>query len=250
MKQIKLKIPNYLKLAMQFDKTYFDVPVRENKELLVSVKSVISKNKLKVYFSKDKTGDKNKIYVVRKGLIEPLLKVINKLNEKELTLRFEYAYRTLVGQKKMYMEFVKRIQKEHPDLDREAQLSIAGIYGAWNFATAAHVGGAAVDITLVDMNGKDIDMGVRYLENGPKTTTKSKQISKFAQKNRQLLCKTMEASGFANYPFEYWHFSMGDKVAAKIQGKKFAIYGPVEYKPRNRSIRFLSEKEQKRRFID
>lgn len=248
MKQIKLKIPNYLKLAMRFDKTYFDIPVVENKELLVSIKSVISKNKLKVYFSKDKTGDKNKIYVVRKGLIEPLLIVINKLNEKGLTLRFEYAYRTLAGQKNMYMEFVKRIEKERPDLDRETQLSIAGIYGAWNFATAAHVGGAAVDITLVDMNGDDIDMGVRYLESGPKTTTKSKQISKLAQKNRQLLCKIMETSGFANYPFEYWHFSMGDKVAAKIQGKKFAIYGPVDFNPIDQSVRYLSNEEQQERF--
>jgi D-alanyl-D-alanine dipeptidase len=245
-----VKIPNYLKSAMRFDKTYLDIPVKESKEKLVSINDLFKKEKLTVFFSKDKRGDKIKIYVIREGLTKPLINVVKELNKLGLTLRFEYAYRTVEGQKKIYLEMIKRIENEYPKADRDTQLRIAGIYAAWNLATAAHVGGAALDVMLVDIKGRDIDMGAKYLESSTKTTTNSKQISKIAMKNRRILLKVTKKYGFANYPFEFWHFSQGDKIAARIQNKKFAIYGPVVYKKPNVPISFLSKEDQEKRFID
>jgi D-alanyl-D-alanine dipeptidase len=234
---------------MRFDKTYFDIPVKESKEDFVSIKDIFTSEKMPVFFSKNKTGDKRKIYAVRSGLTKPLINVVKELNKQGLTLRFEYAYRTATGQKRVYLEMLRRTVKQYPKIDRETQLRIAGIYAAWNLATAAHVGGAAIDVLPVDINGKDIDMGAEYLESSSKTTTNSKLISKFARKNRRILLRVMKKYGFANYPYEYWHFCMGDKIATRVQNKKFAIYGPVIYQGINKPIKFLSEQEQQERFV-
>lgn len=244
----KFKIPDYLNKAMEFDEGYFDMPLIECGENLVSIKDTFRNEGIKVYFSRHKAGDQRKIYWVRKGLIEPLLSAARELAEKGFYLRFEFAYRTTEGQKRMYRVSVRRTVKKFPEFDRETQLKIAGIYSAWNFATSAHVGGAAVDVKLVSFNGEDVDMGAKYWDTSSNITSNSHEMPTVAVQNRRILLSAMEKSGFANYPFEYWHFSMGDRIAAHIQRKQYAIYGPVDFNPIDQSIRFLSDEEQQKRF--
>lgn len=221
-------VPPSLLKAIEFDKTYFPIPIKECNEKLVSVKEILEKEKLPFQFNEKLTGTGEKrLFYLREGLIAPLLAVMKDLKGNGLVLRFEYLYRRLEEQKKLFENSVKKTIKQYPDLDHRRILEIAGIFVAATPDTAAHISGAALDVTLLDLNYKQVDLGVPYLFQGPQNATDSSDVPVSAREKRKLLCCVMEKHGFANYPFEYWHFSMGDKIAARILGKEYAIYGPV-----------------------
>lgn len=84
---------------------------------------------------------------------------------------------------------------------------------------SVHNFGAAVDLTIVDSKGKELDMGAGYddfreiafpkfeqhfLNSGELTI---KQIN-----NRKLLRKVMSSQGFRNIPSEWWHFNAYSRI--------------------------------------
>lgn len=83
--------------------------------------------------------------------------------------------------------------------------------------------GVAVDITIVDENGKPLDMGTDYFEFSliakPKLEDKflkNKQLTQQQLDNRQLQRQTMEAAGFIPSDTKWWQFeAMSLKAAAK-----------------------------------
>lgn len=93
-----------------------------------------------------------------------------------------------------------------------------------------HTTGAAIDLTLEDASGQDVDMGSPIDE-----TTERSYPNHFAgstvpelqavHQNRCLLNEVMSTAGFARHGNEWWHFSMGDQMWAWILNKPFAIYG-------------------------
>ena len=71
-----------------------------------------------------------------------------------------------------------------------------------------HSRGSTVDLTIVDSNGNDLDMGSRIDMLDPISHVISDEISQAAQKNRLLLKEIMEKHGFEGYEKEWWHFSL------------------------------------------
>ncbi len=49
-----------------------------------------------------------------------------------------------------------------------------------------------------------------------------------ARKNRRLLFNVMSQAGFANNPTEWWHYSIGDQMWAKLLDKDAAYYPATE----------------------
>ena len=88
-----------------------------------------------------------------------------------------------------------------------------------------HCTGAAVDITLVDKNFKELNMGTKINAISDKTYTCAKDIPEISRINRNLLIHTMKKVGFVNYPLEWWHWSYGDRIYTFYKNKKYAIYG-------------------------
>lgn len=93
-----------------------------------------------------------------------------------------------------------------------------------------HSTGAAVDLTLQDAAGGEIDMGGRIDE----TTTRShpdhyanatSPPGRKFHEYRVLLDTVMTSAGFSRHPNEWWHFSLGDQMWAWAQGKSAAVYG-------------------------
>lgn len=90
-----------------------------------------------------------------------------------------------------------------------------------------HNYGIAVDITIVDASGQELDMGFSPFR---KSTielywqyAKKKlgvQLSAEQKRNRRLLADTMKAAGFIPLSFEWWHFNGMPKAEA---GKRFRI---------------------------
>jgi D-alanyl-D-alanine dipeptidase len=99
-------------------------------------------------------------------------------------------------------------------------------------SVAGHPTGGAVDATIVDAQGKELDMGTKIgdFSDPEKIKTFSKKISKKQLKNRLLLHEVMVKEGFAPFYGEWWHFSYGDREWACFYGKKRSIYSPIEFK--------------------
>ena len=73
-----------------------------------------------------------------------------------------------------------------------------------------HNRGAAVDITLIDAKGKELDMGTPYDDFTERASFASKDVSEKAYLNRKLLRETMIQFGFVPMETEWWHFDFKD----------------------------------------
>ncbi len=69
-----------------------------------------------------------------------------------------------------------------------------------------HNRGCAVDITLVDSKGNELDMGTKLDDFSEKAHRDYKNLSSEVVENRKLLQKVMEKHGFKGLPTEWWHF--------------------------------------------
>lgn len=70
-----------------------------------------------------------------------------------------------------------------------------------------HNRGVAVDLSLADMDGKEVDMGTAYDYFGPEAHRDYTQLPDPILQRRQLLRSTMETHGFQSIRTEWWHFS-------------------------------------------
>ncbi len=69
-----------------------------------------------------------------------------------------------------------------------------------------HNRGAAVDVTLVDAKGKELDMGSEFDSFSEMSNSDAKGLSEQVQKNRDVLTSAMQMFGFTPNPKEWWHF--------------------------------------------
>ncbi len=140
------------------------------------------------------------------------------------------AYRPLEAQKKLWDEVVKEQKKHHPDLAETSEefLAICDTYCANPYRQGSgHQSAGAIDITLCDEKGNDFFMGSKIREFNEKSDFNA-PVSDEAKKNRLLLRESLEKSGFINYPSEWWHYSFGDRLWAKLTGSKIAIFGKLD----------------------
>ncbi len=74
-----------------------------------------------------------------------------------------------------------------------------------------HNRGIAVDITILDRNGKPLDMGTAFDEFSPKSHHTYRELSPEVLKNRSLLKATMAAVGLHHIDTEWWHYAWNGK---------------------------------------
>lgn len=93
-----------------------------------------------------------------------------------------------------------------------------------------HSTGAAVDLTLQDASGREVDMGCSIDETTERAfpdfySDATTPPGRAAHASRELLNEVMTAAGFSRHANEWWHFSRGDQMAAAARREPFAIYG-------------------------
>tara|TARA_B100000989_G_scaffold296309_1_gene279286 strand:+ start:4263 stop:4829 length:567 start_codon:yes stop_codon:yes gene_type:complete len=81
-----------------------------------------------------------------------------------------------------------------------------------------HSRGTAVDLTLVDKNNNELDMGTGFDEFSSLSYHSSKYISKKAFRNRMLLLGLMTSAGWDFFRNEWWHYQL-------FNSKKFPLLG-------------------------
>ncbi|MEO5372827.1 MAG: D-alanyl-D-alanine dipeptidase [Alphaproteobacteria bacterium] len=73
-----------------------------------------------------------------------------------------------------------------------------------------HSRGVAVDVTLMDGEGRDLDMGTPFDTFSPTSHHGALDIPVAAQRNRLLLIGLMTAAGWDFYRNEWWHYQVFD----------------------------------------
>tara|TARA_Y100001968_G_scaffold332542_1_gene391082 strand:+ start:6386 stop:7105 length:720 start_codon:yes stop_codon:yes gene_type:complete len=93
-----------------------------------------------------------------------------------------------------------------------------------------HSTGGAVDLTLLDSQGIQLNMGCDIDCIGAVSTPNyfadsSNDKDQLFNSRRLLLTKVMSKAGFVQHPHEWWHFSFGDQLWAWTMNYSNAIYG-------------------------
>jgi D-alanyl-D-alanine dipeptidase len=85
-----------------------------------------------------------------------------------------------------------------------------------------HNFGFAVDVTVLDEWGNELDMGTAYDEFTDRSQPaleeqhyRNGNLSDLHLENRKLLRGVMEAAGFIQHPLEWWHFDAVDQAVAR-----------------------------------
>lgn len=129
------------------------------------------------------------ICLLRKNVAEQLVKVHRSLQKMSLGLKIWDAYRPLSVQKKMWQKI--------PDPR----------YVADPARGSNHNRGAAVDVTLVDRNGNELEMPTAFDDFSLRARSDNPDVSEQAKRNRAILQQAMTSQGFLTITSEWWHFN-------------------------------------------
>ena len=200
------------------------VPVAENGEPLVDVRG-------KLLVDDRKHEDSHGAEVqLRRGVLDRLLAAQALLPE-GLRLLFVEGYRPPALQRRYFEQYAGELRAAHHDWPADRIRSAASRYVSPP-EIAPHSAGAAVDLTLADADGRELDLGTEMNASPEQSDgacyTDAPNITDEARANRALLGGALTASGLVNYPTEWWHWSYGDRYWALVTGAPAALYGPVE----------------------
>lgn len=185
--------------------------------------NLVSISELDGFFFCDKFTKERRI---RSYVYKMLIQAKNYLPENYYFKIYE-AYRPLEEQKKLWDEVVQQQKKEHPNLavDSEDFIAICDVFCANPYRQGSgHQSGAAIDITLCNRYGEEYNMGGIVRGFGEEADF-DYPVSDEAKNNRNILKNALEQVGFINYPSEWWHYSFGDRLWAKLTGSKIAVFG-------------------------
>ena len=143
---------------------------------------------------------------LRRGTAKKLARAAEALHPQGLRLKVWDAYRPLSVQRKMW--------KMTPDKRYVAPPS----------SGSKHNRGAAVDVTLVTLDGKDVEMPTEYDEFSRRAPHSYQGGTKESRRNRETLKQAMLKAGFRPLSTEWWHwedrewrkYGLCDKTAAEI----------------------------------
>jgi D-alanyl-D-alanine dipeptidase len=79
-----------------------------------------------------------------------------------------------------------------------------------------HNRGGAVDMTIVDEDGKELDMGTDFDFFGPQAAHDYDDLPRKVRKNRKFLKRVMERNGFSAFDSEWWHYNLKNATANPV----------------------------------
>ncbi|HEU4347904.1 MAG TPA: M15 family metallopeptidase [Actinoplanes sp.] len=170
---------------------------------------------------------------VRRGLGERLAAARDALPG-GLRLRVVEGHRPVRQQRSISATYSTLLRRLHPGLPGAELLRLTSRFVS-PVEVAPHVAAAAVDLTLVDPQGVELDMGTPIdatpEQSGGACYFAAEGIDADARTRRELLAKVLGGAGLVNYPTEWWHWSYGDRYWALMTGAPAALYGPVLAEP-------------------
>nr|WP_314287400.1 M15 family metallopeptidase [uncultured Capnocytophaga sp.] len=136
---------------------------------------------------------------LRKSTAQALLKANENFKQLGYRIKLFDCYRPLEVQKKMW----KILPGTH--------------YVANPAKGSKHNRGAAVDLTLVDKQGKELDMGTPFDFFGKKAHHSYTQLPQKVLENRKLLKEILDKYNFKSIYSEWWHYEYRPEMQSKVE---------------------------------
>lgn len=149
-------------------------------------------------FLKQAVYDCGECYL-RKSTAEALMKANEAFKQLGYRIKLFDCYRPLSVQKKMW----KILPGTH--------------YVANPTKGSKHNRGAAVDLTLVDAQGKELNMGTPFDFFGKEAHHTYTEHSKEVLENRKLLKETLDKYNFKSIYSEWWHYEYRPEMQSKVE---------------------------------
>ena len=149
-------------------------------------------------FLKQAVYDCGECYL-RKSTAEALVKANEAFKQLGYRIKLFDCYRPLSVQKKMW----KILPGTH--------------YVANPAKGSKHNRGAAVDLTLVDKDGKELDMGTPFDFFGEKAHHTCTTLPKKVLENRKLLKDILNKYNFKSIYSEWWHYEYRPEMQSKVE---------------------------------
>ena len=153
-------------------------------------------------FLKAKVYDCAECYL-RLKTVKSLMKANTKFMKLGYKIKLYDCYRPLDIQKKMWAIVSNPIYVANPSKG------------------SIHNRGGAVDISLVDRNGVELDMGTPFDFFGIEASHDYKNFSKEILDNRKLLKKVMLQCDFQSFDSEWWHYNMKNAKVDPVSNFKW-----------------------------
>jgi len=168
--------------------------------------------------------------LVRRGLADRLAAAAAALPA-GIGLLVVEGHRPVAAQQAIVASYSAVVRAAHPGASEPEVHRLTSRYVS-PVAVAPHVAGAAVDLTLVDACGDELDLGTPIdatpEESDGRCYFAADGIGADARAHRTLLATVLGGAGLVNYPTEWWHWSFGDRYWALTTGAAHALYGPVD----------------------
>ena len=187
------QIPNQNKIA---DTTFVNIK-DFSKDFIYDMKYATADN-----FLKTKVYDCDACYL-RYKTVQALIEANERFIKKGYKIKIFDCYRPLDIQKKMFAIVPNPIYVADPKKG------------------SIHNRGGAVDLTIVDSNGLELDMGTNFDFFGPEAAHDYENLTDIQKENRRLLKKTMVRSGFRIFESEWWHYNLKNAYKNKRSNFKW-----------------------------
>lgn len=161
---------------------------------------------------------------IREGVYLRLLEASRYLPD-HLTMVVLDGWRPFKVQQFLYETFLSLLDEAHPDWDETQRIAqarqLVSPPSTDPKAPSPHITGGSIDVTLMDCDGRLLNMGTLFDEASPlafsaalegrEDLTTSQQE---ARDHRRLLYHAMRQAGFTNLPTEWWHYDYGNQMWA------------------------------------
>ena len=179
-------------------------------------------------------------FQLRQGVVQRLLKAQRRLSDHDPSLRLSIfdAWRPIAVQAFMVEHSIADLCRERGvelmsgDAFDRVVADVGRFWAAPSRDPATpppHSTGAAVDLTLSSREGIPLEMGgeidaIGAISEPEHYAGQEDPDARCWHQRRQLLADVMDASGFAQHPNEWWHYSFGDQLWAWRKGAAVAVY--------------------------
>ena len=168
--------------------------------------------------------------LVRAGLADRLTEARNALPQ-GIALKVVEGHRSVADQRAIIATYTAEVCAARPGVLPDELRRLVNRFVS-PVEVAPHVAGAAVDLTLVDARGDEMDLGTPIdatpEQSDGRCWTAADGIGASARAHRYLLASVLAGAGLVNYPTEWWHWSFGDRYWALTTGAAAAVYGPLD----------------------
>ncbi|MGB0806499.1 MAG: M15 family metallopeptidase [Salibacteraceae bacterium] len=168
------------------------------------------------FVGKPVNGYKKEVVIITKPAALALKSIADTLEEMRLKIKVFDAYRPQPAvdhfvEWAMDLSDTLTKHKYYPEVNKADLFRLNYIA-----SRSGHSRGSTIDLTLVNENNVELDMGTSWDYFGSKSWPSDTTVSKQAQINRKLLRDIMTSHGFEPYQEEWWHFTLKNEPYKEI----------------------------------